>query len=133
MIAEHTAGDDASIHLLRETLLAFDEALHYQTPAEWKQDFGYEGILQMLDRAKAMLQRACANIDMDFAASENPYAYFESSPYQLVVGSYLAANGVYLNSWQLFAGASAAHRGADLPHSCRHEAVNRVNCDEIVG
>lgn len=101
LIAEHTAGDEAPIHLLREMLQAFDEALHYQTPAEWKQDFGYEGILQMLDRTKTMLQRACANLDMDFAASENPYAYFESSPYQLVVGSYLAANGVYLNSWQL--------------------------------
>ena len=38
---------------------------------------------------------------MDFAYSSNPYAYFDASPYQLVVGSYLAATGVYLNSWQL--------------------------------
>ena len=87
--------------LLREALLAFEDALHYRTPAEWQQDFGYEGILQMLERAHAMLGRAYENRDMAFDATDNPYAYFETSPYQLVVGSYLAANGVYLNSWQL--------------------------------
>ena len=92
---------DARLCYLREMTLALDDALHYETPAAWGQDFGYEGILQMLGRTEAMLQRACNNIDMDFAYSSNPYAYFDASPYQLVVGSYLAATGVYLNSWQL--------------------------------
>ena len=92
---------DARVARLRETLQALEDALHYQTPPAWQQDFGYEGILQMLQRVDAMLRRACQNTDMAFDVSANPYAYFDSSPYQLVVGSYLAATGVYLNSWQL--------------------------------
>ena len=92
---------DARIARLRELLQALEEAMHYQTPPAWQQDFGYEGILQMLQRVDAMLRRACQNTDMAFEVSANPYAYFDSSPYQLVVGSYLAATGVYLNSWQL--------------------------------
>lgn len=91
----------ARISHLIEMTLALDEALHHETSAAWNQDFGYEGILQMLNRTEAMLQRAYDNINMDIAYSSNPYAYFDSSPYQLVVGSYLAATGVYLNSWQL--------------------------------
>lgn len=98
------AGDpkaDARSRLLQETVRAFQEALHHRTPAEWRQDFGYEGILQMLERAEAMLRKAKEHSGLTFPASTNPYAYFDSSPYQLVVGSYLAANGIYLNSWQL--------------------------------
>lgn len=91
----------ARISHLIEMTLALDDALHLETPVAWHQDFGYEGILQMLNRTITMLQRACDNIEMDFAYSSNPYAYFDTSPYQLVVGSYLAATGVYLNSWQL--------------------------------
>ncbi len=94
-------GVAARMRLLKEMKLALDDALHYETPAAWNQDFGYEGILQMLGRAETMLQRACDNIEEDFPFSPNPYAYFDTSPYQLVVGSYLAAAGVYLNSWQL--------------------------------
>ena len=93
--------NDQPKQLLREMASAFNDAVHYRTPAEWKQDFGYEGVLQMLARTEAMLRRAIENSDMSFEDSANPYAYFESSPYQLVVGSYLAANGVYLNCWQL--------------------------------
>lgn len=93
--------NDQRRRLLQETARAFQDALHYQTPAEWRQDFGYEGVLQMLARTEAMLRRAIENQDMSYEASANPYAYFDSSPYQLVVGSYLAANGVYLNCWQL--------------------------------
>ncbi len=93
--------NDRRGQLLQDMVRAFEDALFYQTPEEWQQDFGYEGILQMLARTVAMLRRAMENNDISFEASTNPYAYFESSPYQLVVGSYLAANGVYLNCWQM--------------------------------
>ena len=93
--------NDRRRQLLQDMVRAFEDALFYQTPEEWQQDFGYEGILQMLARTIAMLRRAIENNDISFEASINPYAYFESSPFQLVVGSYLAANGVYLNCWQL--------------------------------
>ncbi len=93
--------NDQRRQLLQDMVHAFEDAVHYQTPEEWRQDFGYEGILQMLARTITMLRRAIENNDISFEASTNPYAYFESSPFQLVVGSYLAANGVYLNCWQL--------------------------------
>jgi len=93
--------NDRRRQLLQDMVRAFEDALHYRTPSEWQQDFGYEGVLQMLARTEAMLRRAIENSDISFEASANPYAYFESSPFQLVVGSYLAANGVYLNCWQL--------------------------------
>lgn len=101
LLSADSLKNDGPKQLLREMVRAFKDALHYQTPAEWQQDFGYEGVLQLLARTEAMLRRAIENSDTAFEASANPYAYFESSPYQLVVGSYLAANGVYLNCWQL--------------------------------
>ena len=101
LIDQHRYAESDAVADLREMVLAFEDALHYETPAEWQQDFGYEGILQMLGRTQAMLWRAIENIDSKFEALDNPYACFETSPFQLVVGSYLAANGVYLNSWQL--------------------------------
>ena len=101
LIDQHRSLESEEVATLRGMVATFEDALHYETPAEWQQDFGYEGILQMLGRAERMLRRAVDNIDMTYEPSDNPYAYFDSSPYQLVVGSYLAANGVYLNSWQL--------------------------------
>ena len=101
LLSDGSRETDRRRQLLQDMARAFEDALFYQTPAEWQQDFGYEGILQMLARTEAMLRRAIENNDISFEASTNPYAYFESSPFQLVVGSYLAANGVYLNCWQL--------------------------------
>lgn len=89
------------IMLLNDTLLGLEDAIHYRTPKEWNQDFGYEGILQMLERTESMLKTAYRNVNMTFEPSQNPYAHFDSSPYQLVVGSYLAAVGVYANCWFL--------------------------------
>lgn len=89
------------IMLLNDVLLGLEDAIHYRTPKEWNQDFGYEGILQMLERTESMLKTAYRNVNMPFEPSQNPYAHFDSSPYQLVVGSYLAAVGVYANCWFL--------------------------------
>ena len=100
-LSDRNGDKDLRRQLLRDMVHAFEDAVHYRTPAEWRQDFGYEGVLQMLARTEAMLRRAIKNSDLSFETSANPYAYFESSPYQLVVGSYLAANGVYLNCLQL--------------------------------
>ncbi len=101
LLGDDGLAADPRKQLLGDMLQALEDAVQHRTPAEWKQDFGYEGVLQMLERAESMLSRARENSEMSFEPSANPYAYFESSPYQLVVGSYLAANGVYLNSWQL--------------------------------
>ncbi|MCY4466732.1 MAG: BPL-N domain-containing protein [Chloroflexi bacterium] len=92
---------DEGIRHLRELTLAVEDALHHRWPDEWQQDFGYEGLLQMLERAQTMLRRALDNAGREFEQSDNAYQHFDSSPYQLVVGSYLAANGVVLNAWQL--------------------------------
>lgn len=94
-------GTDEAIRLadtMQDALLGLEEALHYRTPAEWNQDFGYEGILQMLERTETMLRKAQENFTIRLEATSNPYEHFFSSPYQLVVGSYLAALGVYANS-----------------------------------
>ena len=81
-----------------DVLLALEEAIHYRTPPEWNQDFGYEGVLQMLERTITMLQKASANFNQTFEPSPNPYQYFDTNPFQLVVGSYLAAVGVFGNA-----------------------------------
>jgi hypothetical protein len=86
---------------LQDAVLGLEEALHYTTPAEWNQDFGYEGILQMLDHTDAMLRAGLVQQDSSFEPTDNPYQYFDSSPFHLVVGSYLAAIGVFTNAWFL--------------------------------
>lgn len=89
------------VDLLNDALLGLEEAIHYRTPEEWNQDFGYEGVLQMLDRTISMLQTAERNFESEFEPSSNPYEHLASSPYHLVVGSYLAAIGVFANAWFL--------------------------------
>jgi hypothetical protein len=68
-------------------------------PAEWKQDFGYRPPPDA-DRTEAMLAKAEPTTQSS-EPSPNPYQYFDSSPFQLVVGSYLAAIGVFANAWLL--------------------------------
>ena len=99
-----STGIDSAVNqadALYDALLSLEEAIHHRTPPEWNQDFGYEGVLQMLDRTEAMLRTARDNFDTAFEPTANPYEYFYALPYQLVVGSYLAAVGVYANSWLL--------------------------------
>ncbi|HWJ72280.1 MAG TPA: BPL-N domain-containing protein [Kaistia sp.] len=74
-----------------------DRAINHQTPPDWNIDFGYEGLLQHLERARSMLVKADANFDLDFEPASNPYAYLDASPFHLAVGSYLAAAGVFAN------------------------------------
>lgn len=74
-----------------------DQAINYRTPAEWNIDLGYEGLLQHLDRAEAMLRKAYANFGKSFPADSNPYAHLGESPFQLAAGSYLSAAGVFAN------------------------------------
>jgi Biotin-protein ligase, N terminal len=102
--ALRTIGKNEAVGLseaLHDALLGLEEAVHYRTPNEWNQDFGYEGLLQMLDRTEAMLHKADANFAKSFERSANPYQHFDSSPFQLAVGSYLAAVGVFENAWFL--------------------------------
>ena len=81
--------------------LGLEEAIHFRVPDEWHQDFGYEGVLQMLHRTELALATAERNLELIFEPVANPYQYVDSSPYQLVAGSYLAALGVFANAWFL--------------------------------
>ncbi len=83
---------------LNEALGGLEDAIHYRVPPEWGQDYGHEGVLQMLDRTEAMLRKALANADTAFEPSTNPYAHLGESPFQLVAGSYLAAIGIFTNA-----------------------------------
>ena len=104
MDALQRRGDARALSLadaLNDTLLGLEEAIHFHVPEEWHQDFGYEGVLQMLDRVGTMLRKAEENFEATFEPSPNPYQHFESSPYHLVAGSYLAGLGVFANAWFL--------------------------------
>lgn len=83
---------------LDETLGGLEDAIHYRVPPEWGQDYGHEGVLQMLDRTEAMLHKALENANAEFEPSANPYAHLGESPFQLVAGSYLAAIGIFTNA-----------------------------------
>ena len=83
---------------LDEALGGLEDAIHYRVPPEWGQDYGHEGVLQMLDRTEAMLRKAHENANTEFEPSTNPYAHLGESPFQLVAGSYLAAIGIFTNA-----------------------------------
>ncbi len=95
------AGKTALAAEIEDALFALEDAIHYRAPAEWHHDFGYEGALQMLDRIDTMLAKAKENFATSLDPSPNPYAHFETSPFHLVVGSYLSAIGVYASCWFL--------------------------------
>ncbi len=60
LLSDGNLTHDPRKQLLQEMVRAFEDALHYQTPAEPQQDFGYEGILQMLERAtEVRLSKSC--------------------------------------------------------------------------
>lgn len=86
---------------IRATLENIQAAIFYRVPAEWRQDFGYEGLLQTMERCAAMLDQALAQWHGSPVPTPNPYAHFEMSPYHLVAGSYLAAVGVFANAVHL--------------------------------
>jgi hypothetical protein len=83
--------------VLSSALEDLDLAIKDRTPATWNIDVGYEGLLQHLERAEAMLLKADGNFEQPFTPNPNPYAYLGESPFQLAVGSYLSAAGVFAN------------------------------------
>lgn len=74
-----------------------EQAIRFVTPANWGNDFGFEGVLQQLDRAEAMLRKAALGFGMTLPAFEHAYDHLNDSPYHLAVGSYLSAAGVFGN------------------------------------
>ena len=55
---------------------------------------GYHGVVALLEQADAMLARADAGWEQEIGpASDDPYAFAETSPYHLVGASYLSALG----------------------------------------
>ena len=75
-----------------------EQAIFFAPPADWNNDFGYEGVLPQLDRARSMLTAADAGFGRTFRPDDNAYAYLDESPFHLAVGSYLSAVGVLSNS-----------------------------------
>ena len=74
-----------------------EQAIRFATPAEWNNDFGYEGVLQQLNRAERMLLKAGAGFGTVLPAFEHAYDHLDDSPFHLAVGSYLSAAGVFGN------------------------------------
>jgi putative intracellular protease/amidase len=75
-----------------------EQAMSFAPPADWNNDFGYEGVLPQLERARSMLTAADTGFGLTFAPDDNAYAYLNESPFHLAVGSYLSAVGVLSNS-----------------------------------
>lgn len=75
-----------------------EQAICFAPPADWNNDFGYEGVLPQLERAQSMLTAADTGFGLTFAPDDNAYAYLDESPFHLAVGSYLSAVGVLSNS-----------------------------------
>ena len=68
--------------------------LAFRPPPEWGYDGGYHGVVALLEQADAMLARADAGWEQELGpASDDPYAFAETSPYHLVGASYLSALG----------------------------------------
>jgi hypothetical protein len=95
VLSRETTRTEAGV--LAAAVEDLDRAVNHRTPPEWDIDFGYEGLLQHLERAASMLAKAEVNFVKDLAPDPNPYAYLDESPFQLAVGSYLSAAGVFAN------------------------------------
>ena len=74
-----------------------EQAIRFAAPAEWNNDFGYEGVLQQLDRAERMLVAAGTGFDDVLPGLAHAYDLLDRSPFHLAVGSYLSATGVFGN------------------------------------
>jgi hypothetical protein len=91
-----TAGDEG-----REIVSDLERAIRYEAPAEWDQDFGYQGLLKTLEMTESLLRQAVDNFSVDLADSPDPYEHDDVSPYHLVAASYYSALGLYLSAWCL--------------------------------
>src|SRR5206468_2989631 len=67
------------------------QTLGFEPPQGWHVDFGYYGVVPLLEQASRMLADATRSWNVDIPPSEDAYAHLEDSPYHLVAGSYLAA------------------------------------------
>lgn len=68
--------------------------LSFRVPPGWALDGGYHGVVELLEQSVGLLDQALATWDFDPGEeTTNPYQHMETSPYQLVAGSYLAAVG----------------------------------------
>src|SRR5262249_11174912 len=67
--------------------------LGFEPVQEWNVDFGYYGVIPLLEQASRMLAEAARSWNVDIPFSGDAYAHLEDSPYHLVAGSYLAAVG----------------------------------------
>jgi hypothetical protein len=67
----------------------------------WRQDGGFEGILALIDTARARCEQALELWETSLGPPLGAYGYVHENPYHLVAGSYLAAIGCAAGAWQL--------------------------------
>jgi hypothetical protein len=73
------------------------QAIHYERPAVWGQDGGYQGMRALLSQAQMLA--GAAEQSLDAPAPDlpvMPYQHFESNPFYLLAGTYLSAISVVL-------------------------------------
>ncbi len=73
------------------------QAIHYERPAVWNQDGGYQGMRALLNQASVLA--GVAEQHLDAPAPDLPvlpYQHFESNPFYLLAGTYLSAISVVL-------------------------------------
>lgn len=91
-------GMNEICHLAREVEVSASDTnprmLGFQENATWNTDIGYHGIVSLLELTCFLLARAQKNWSLELVPNSQPYAYINSNPYHLVIGSYLSAIGL---------------------------------------
>ena len=105
---------------LREALRDFDNAIVHRVLPEAERDYGYEGLIELLDHTRSLLSRADAAFDVHLQPHPDPYHYSSQSPFMLVAGSYLSAIGLF----------TSAHLLLRLHHSQISDALVVVRAEE---
>jgi len=73
------------------------QAIHYERPAVWNQDGGYQGMRALLNQASVLAGVAVQNLDTPAPdLPVLPYQHFENNPFYLLSGTYLSAISVVL-------------------------------------
>jgi len=78
-------------------LSSLAQTIHYERPAVWQQDAGFQGMRALLAQACSLTQAAATHFEGE--APELPvlpYQHFERNPYYLTAGVYLSAISVLL-------------------------------------
>lgn len=72
----------------------WQSAILYNRDDLWDQDFGYQGVVKLLDMSKNFFTKAYERYDLELSEKPgNPYSQMFENPYILAVGVYCSASG----------------------------------------